>query len=369
MAICIYGATGFTGKLVVDELVRRNCDFVCGARSIERLEALADERGLQVPLRAASTDDPRSLRALLSDCEVVINCAGPFSLVSEPVLSAACDTGTHYVDSTGEQAFMRLAFERYGPRAKRQGVCLVPAAGFDYLVGDCIARLTAAPCEPLSEIVVAYAVSGFGPSRGTLRSALQVLSTDELAYTGSDWRPAEPDLRPRSFEFAPPIGRTTVISYPSGEILTVPRHTDTQRVVSLMTASTVVPHRALLPLVAPARRLGRFAGAGWVRGLCDRLIDRVPEGPDSARRQAARFTVTARANGLDGSTGEGTVDGGDPYGLTAAALVRAATTMRQPDFAPRGALAPAEAFSAQRMLDDLAGVGVRWQTDHAGSAV
>ena len=69
----------------------------------------------------------------------MINCAGPFNRSGEPVVAAAVQTGSHYVDSTGEQNFMKMVFDRYGEEAERRGVGLVPALGFDYAPGDCIA--------------------------------------------------------------------------------------------------------------------------------------------------------------------------------------------------------------------------------------
>ena len=124
------------------------------------------------PVQAVALDDEAGLRSLLADAAVVINCAGPFTAAGDGLVRAAVATRTHYVDSTGEQPFIRAIFERHGPDAERAGVALVPALGFDYAPGDCIAHLTARGREPLAEIVVAYAVKGFGASRGTMRSTL-----------------------------------------------------------------------------------------------------------------------------------------------------------------------------------------------------
>jgi short subunit dehydrogenase-like uncharacterized protein len=131
--IAVYGATGYTGRLVVAELARAEADFIVSGRSPEKLEALREEFELQTPARAARIDDHASLRGLLGDCAVVIDCAGPFVKYGEPVLSAAVETGTHYLDTTGEQPYMKMAFERYGPGAARAGVAVIPAMGFDYV--------------------------------------------------------------------------------------------------------------------------------------------------------------------------------------------------------------------------------------------
>jgi short subunit dehydrogenase-like uncharacterized protein len=113
--IAVYGATGYTGRLVAAELAAADADFVLAGRSRSKLEALAEELGRQAAVQPASLDDAESLRSLLYDCAAVIDCAGPFVKYGEPVLRAAVETGTHYLDTTGEQVYMKMAFERYGP--------------------------------------------------------------------------------------------------------------------------------------------------------------------------------------------------------------------------------------------------------------
>src|SRR5215216_4882904 len=145
--IAVYGATGFTGRLVAAELRRRGAQMVLSGRNPAKLEILAEEIGGGVETKAARLDDPATLRDLLGPCAAVISCAGPFRLHGEPVLAAAIETGTHYLDTTGEQPFMRTVFERYGDAAERAGVALVTAMGFDYVPGDMIASLTAGPAR------------------------------------------------------------------------------------------------------------------------------------------------------------------------------------------------------------------------------
>jgi short subunit dehydrogenase-like uncharacterized protein len=257
MTVVLYGATGYTGVLVTDELVRRGAPFVLAGRNREKLERVSADRGRDAPVAVASTDDPGSLRRMLEDARVVINCAGPFTLAGEAVVRAAVETGTHYVDSTGEQPYIRMVFERFGAEAERRGVALVPTLGFDYLPGDCIARLAARGREPLEEITLAYAVKGFGGSRGTIRSALEMLKGGDVVYEDGDWRGAASGLFRAGFDFPPPIGRQTMLRYPSGEVITVPRHTRTRRVTSLITASAAAPGplAGVVPFVMPGLAL------------------------------------------------------------------------------------------------------------------
>src|SRR3954464_8924375 len=115
--IAVYGASGYTGKLVLRELVRRGLPHIVAGRSAARLRAAAAQAGTLAPVRAAALDDRDALRHLLGDCAAVINCAGPFTRWGEAVVRAAVETGTHYLDTTGEQLFMNRVFERWDAAA------------------------------------------------------------------------------------------------------------------------------------------------------------------------------------------------------------------------------------------------------------
>src|SRR3954451_8065936 len=188
--IAVYGATGFTGALVAAELRRRGAGVVLAGPSRERLEAVAEGIG-GAETRAVAVDDHAGLRALLEPCGAVIACAGPFVRNGEPVVAAAAATGTNYVDTTGEQPFMRTVFDRYGPQAERSGAGLVTAMGFDYLPGDMIASLTAAEGGPFEDLTLAYCVLGMQATRGTTLSALDMLAGGDFDYTGGELRPGD----------------------------------------------------------------------------------------------------------------------------------------------------------------------------------
>src|SRR4051794_36781326 len=248
--IVLYGATGYTGRLVTRELVEAGVEFVLGGRNAEKLSTLSQELGGGAPTRVARVDDDASLRALLDGADVLINCAGPFTHAGEPVVRAAVDAGVHYVDSTGEQPFIRMVFERYGPAAGRKGIALTPACGFDYVPGDCIARIAARGHEPLDELLLAYWVKDLGMTRGTMRSAIEMLKPGSgVEYRDGAWSTVPAKVVRASFEFPPPIGREPVGFYPAGEPITVPRHTAVRSVRAVISARAAFPE-PLMPAAA-----------------------------------------------------------------------------------------------------------------------
>ena len=129
--VLIYGANGYTGKLVAESLARRRIPFHFAGRSRDKLEAalaiVRERLGADAwKLDADVVEVENTVDALLPQlrgCSVVINVAGPFMQVAWPVVEAALKAGCHYVDTTGEQDWVRAIADRYGPNPVRCPKC------------------------------------------------------------------------------------------------------------------------------------------------------------------------------------------------------------------------------------------------------
>jgi short subunit dehydrogenase-like uncharacterized protein len=353
-SIVVYGATGFTGGLIARELMRRGADFLIAGRDRGKLEKLSEELG-GVPFAAVSLDDPGGLRQMLEPCSVVAACAGPFTLHGEPLVAAAIEAGTHYLDTTGEQGFMRMVFDRYGDRAADAGVALVSGMGFDYLPGDLIASLVAEGMGPLEEIVVAYFVQGFSPTHGTALSGLEIMRGGDVVWEGGDWQPAPRSADGGRWRFADPIGEQRMLRYPAGEQITVPRHVETARVRTLLNGM-VVPQR-LMPLAIISSPLLGLTMRTPLRQAMGTLIRRLPAAPSEQSRKESRFRISCEARGKAGAR-RGIVRGSDVYGLTAVSVAHGALLCADPAYDRAGALAPAQAFDPTSFLAALGDCGV-----------
>ena len=150
-----------------------------------------------------------------------------------PVLGAIA-VGAHYLDTSGEQAWVRHLHERVEAADR----VLVPAFGFDYVPGDIAARLAAEQVEgPLDEIVVAYSVKGVGTSRGTRRTIGHVIGQKLVAWEDGRLVPSGFGETTRRVRF--PFGERTVVEWGGTEPITVPRHTDVRNVRSYIRAPAV----------------------------------------------------------------------------------------------------------------------------------
>lgn len=359
--VAVYGATGYTGRLVAAELSRRGADFVVAGRNRDKLERLAAEVG-GPPVAVAALDEPAALAAAFEPCAAVISCAGPFVLHGEPVVRAAIDSSTAYLDTTGEQPFIRRVFEVHGPAAERAGIPLVSAMGFDYLPGDMIASLTCAGLEPVDDVYLGYCVQAFGPSRGTAASAIGQVSGGDVEWRDGALVDASQSVRRPDYDFGGEIGTQRMTRYPAGEQITVPRHVETRNVRTALTAGTSAGHPRLAPLVPFTMPVLQRLLRTPARGAIERAVARLPEGPSVEDRRRARFRIACEAR-AGGRMRRGVIDGGDVYGLTAVTMVEGALRLAEPGYAKAGALAPSQAYDPADFLAAIADAGITYEID------
>lgn len=353
--LIVIGATGYTGALVAAELANGATPFVLTGRDSSKLGRLARDVGA-AETRVVDVTNRGSLRRALRAGDVVINCAGPFTDLGEPVVAACIEAGTHYVDTTGEQRFMKRIFDHYDRAAHDAGVVVVNAMAFEYAIGDCAVAVAAEGlAAPLASVDVTYTWQGgaAASSRGTRRSILRVLREGGYTYRGGEWRAQAVGAERRMVRF--PEGRTrAAISFPAGETLSVPRHLEVEEVRGWMVVGRHVA--AVLPLISAfLPPLVRLASP-----VSERMLRGAPDGPSEEARKASRFTIRAEAAGADGTRRAVSMRGRDPYGLTAMIAVHGATRVLESAGTRSGVLAPAELLAPAAFLEMLTTYGVAW---------
>ena len=139
--VIVYGATGYTGRLVAEYIAATyptGVRWAMAGRSLTKLEEVRAEMaiGTDVPLITANADDPVSLRALCARTTVVISTVGPYQLYGNDLVAACAATGTAYVDLCGEPAWMRKMIDAHHETAKANGARIVFSCGFDSIPFD-----------------------------------------------------------------------------------------------------------------------------------------------------------------------------------------------------------------------------------------
>lgn len=310
----IYGATGYTGRLVVREAVARGAAPILAGRGAGAVAAMALEHGLEH--RAFGLDEPEALRGALAGVAAVLHCAGPFAWTSRPMVDACLATRTHYLDITGEIDVFEAIHAR-DAAAREAGVVLLPGVGFDVVPTDCLAARLASEVPGPASLELAFHAAGGGVSRGTLRSMVE-----RMPKAGAVRRDGELEAVPiawetREIEFG--CGTRWTMTIPWGD-------------VSTAWVSTGIPNIKVFVGMSPgaitrARRLRRLApiiGLKPVKRAAQWIIGRRVTGPSASERSAGRSYLWGRVLNARGRGAVATFDTPEGYTLTAVAAVDAA---------------------------------------------
>lgn len=141
--VIVYGATGFTGRLVAEHMLAKygvgeSTSWAIAGRNRAKLEAIRKEIGAPetLPLVIADASDPASLLAMAKSTKTAITTVGPYQLYGEGLVSACAEAGTDYVDLCGEPAWMAEMIGKYDAVAKASGARIVFSCGFDSIPFD-----------------------------------------------------------------------------------------------------------------------------------------------------------------------------------------------------------------------------------------
>ena len=172
MRILIYGANGYTGKLIVEKAVKQNLNFVISGRNENKITDLAKKFNVEYFISSIEEIDqkPDSLK----DFDILINCAGPFSKTVKPILNACLKSHTHYLDITGEIEVFRYCKSMH-QKAQKSDIIICPGVGFDVIPTDCLAMALYEVLPNADEILLGFESTARNVSPGTMATSIEGL--------------------------------------------------------------------------------------------------------------------------------------------------------------------------------------------------
>ena len=354
--IVLFGATGYTGRLTAEALVRRGATPVLAGRNPDTLRALADELG-GLDTAVADVADPPSVHALAADGGVLVSTVGPFVRWGAPAVEAAIEHGVTYLDSTGEPGFIRRVFEEYGPRARS---ALVTAFGYDYVPGNLAAAVALEQAgEAATRVDVGYFTTGKGAfSAGTFAS-MTTSSPEGFAFRDGAVRDERGAKSVASFDVD---GESRdAVSIGSSEHFALPRLAPSLREVNAYLGWFGNLSRAVQAGSAVAEKVPGVEAA--MKAFLKAAPKPAPgSGPDAETRAKGGSHVVAIAYDAAGAPlATARAVGVDGYTFTAEVLAWGAMTAATGGVTRTGALGPVEAFGldALRAGCESAGLTVR----------
>jgi short subunit dehydrogenase-like uncharacterized protein len=308
--LMIYGATGYTGRLVAEHAAAAGLDLILGGRNTTRLAAQADRLG--VSHRAFDLDDGAEVTAALADVAVVLNCAGPFTSTAEPLIRAAIDSQTHYLDVAAELDSYHLA-DALDPEARAADVMLLPGSGGSVAMLGCLAGHAAQRVPNPRSVRVALHVAG-SMSRGSAISASESLTTETLQRVDGKLIARDPEDH-RDFDFG--WGPATCSAATLPDLITIWRATHVPNV------------ETFVHVTGDAFPTGDLAA--------------LPGGPTAEHRDANRYHAAVEVTSRDGTVVRSVLDTVNGYTFTPIAAAEAARRVLSGEHRP-GFHTPAELF-------------------------
>jgi len=308
MSWVLYGATGYTGRLIAAEAVRRGLKPVLAGRNAGAVRAVAESLGLE--WLAFGVEEVAQVREAIRRATLVLNCAGPFSATAESMIEACIDEQVHYLDITGEIAVFEHAQER-GDAARRADVVLVPGVGFDVVPSDCLAASLVDALPAATELQLAFEMGG-GVSPGTAKTAIEGLRSGGLVRRDGSLVTVPPAWKTRAIPFAD--GERTAVTIPWGDVFTAYISTGVPNIEVYMAMPA-----DRIALLRRLRWLAKVLSTSPLQALLKKLVQRQVQGPSEQTRATSRGQLWGQASSVDGRTVSATMTTPNAYDLTVTA--------------------------------------------------
>jgi len=303
----IYGANGYTGRLIARIAVERGMKPLLAGRNAAALKELGKQ--LKLSYQVCSLEDTSALNDLVLSVKVVLHCAGPFEDTALPMIKACIKNKTHYLDITGEiSVFEMLA--QMDESFKAAEIMVLPGVGFDVVPSDCLAAYLKNRLPTATHLTLALAsVGGNSPSHGTATTMLRNIDKGGAIREKGVIKQVPSAYKTRSFEFWRGSRMLEAVTIPWGDVSTAYYSTRIPNIEVYM-----VIGKSGMWFLKNANSFRWFFKRKFVKNFLQKAVDARPEGPtDLQRKKASSFlwgevkdgkgnTVSARLSGPEGYT-------------------------------------------------------------------
>jgi short subunit dehydrogenase-like uncharacterized protein len=333
----IYGANGYTGELIARYAVDRGMKPILAGRNSIAIEALAKKHHLEY--RVFSLDESDRLDAALQEVEMVLHCAGPFSLTSRPMVDACLRNKKHYTDITGEIAVFE-AIASLDSKAKEAGIMLMPGIGFDVVPSDCLAKHLKDRLPSATHLSLAF--YGMGRlSHGTQATMMMNIGKGGAIRKDGKITSVPAAWKTREIDFG---GITkTGVTIPWGDVATAYYSTG----IPNIEVFTVIP-RSNLNMLKASRYIGWLLATKPFQNYLQKQIP--VGGPSDEERAKGKTLLWGVARDLNGNRVESRMKAPEGYTVTAVASLNIAQKILDSNFTP-GFQTPAKAYGADLVLE------------------
>lgn len=335
----LYGAYGYTGKLIIDEAITNKFKPTIAGRNPKKLITLANKNNLDYEV--FDLEDQEPINRIIKNYDIIFNAAGPFEKTSLPIVKACMKTGAHYLDITGEIGVFEQNFS-FHETALEKGIAIVSGVGFDVVPSDCLAKYVSEKLPDATHLELGITgMSGF--SKGTLKTFLSNIPYGTIIRKKGKLATLPLGKNPRKIQFMDKKRFCYPISW--GDISTAYKSTGIENIRVYMALPKYFKYftGSLEPFI---RNLLDLEGSQKILGS---LIERTIEGPNENVRQYAHSYLWAKASKENGESFEAWLKTIEPYRLTALSAIKCIKKLQDNEI--KGALTPSEAFGRDFILE------------------
>ena len=304
----IYGANGYTGRLIVKEALKRGLQPILAGRSREAIEAIAAESDLDS--RVFELGDSLATVEGLKGVSVVLHCAGPFSATSQQMIEACLKTNCHYLDITGEISVFANA-HRQSDEARRADIVLIPGVGFDVVPTDCLAAMLVNMLPAATSMILAFK-SGGRMSPGTMKTSIEGLAGGGCVRQDGKLKWVPLAWKSRDIPFA--TGKRFAMTIPWGDVFTAYISTGVPDIEVYMAASPSTVLR-----MKRFRMMKPLLSMQWVQNMMKRRVEKSVTGPAAGERENSQMELWGEVKSADGRCVSASMTTPDGYDVTVSA--------------------------------------------------
>lgn len=340
MSLLIYGANGYTGKLVVQQALAKGLKPTIAGRNGESISKMATEFGL--PYLVFSLDNIDEIARHLNPFSVVLHCAGPFSETARPMIEACLISQTHYLDITGEIAILDWTFQK-NTEAISKNIMLMCGVGFDLVPTDCVANKLKNLMPDATHLEIAFFMKGGSISHGTMTTMANNLGNTSYERINEKLVPKPLAHKGKTVDFK--IDKKFCISIPWGDLYSAYVSTQIPNITTYSAASKSTYYILKLQFI-----LNPVLKSKWFKNIFKKYIDKNITGPTPEQNKNGRSYVYGAAANALGNRIETVLECAESYQITAIAAVHIAQKVLAGN-SKSGYQTPASCYGADLILE------------------
>lgn len=335
----LYGAYGYTGKLIIEEALKHGLKPVIAGRNGEKVKALAEKKDLEHEIFDLEKEE--KINSIISEYDIIFNAAGPFKHTNLPLVKACLRGETNYLDITGEIGVFEQNFS-FQQEAINKDIAIISGVGFDVVPSDCLSvYLSDQILNPHELELGILALSQSSP--GTMKTMIENIPHAVVVRRDGELKEKKFGEDPKTIKFLDKSRELFPIGW--GDVATAYRSTN----IPNITAYMPLPRQFENAMTKYGFFVRNLFKVNILRRLAKRWVEKSIKGPDKETRETGNSQIWGKVKNQEGEEAEAWLSTIEAYKLTAISAIKSVKRIMKSNL--KGVLTPAQAFGKEFILE------------------